>query len=469
MRDGSVYRGVMESCVDGELRLGVARLTFDGEAEVKFAKPEGPTKVIAYGGWEMVTATEVKIGAADLGPVGAMDDAGGFGTDSAISRGRGGREGRALEKWNVVGDASPGSGPVGGLEEMDPSHRGWDQFALNESRFGVKTDYKEELYTTELDYSKSKISAAEANRIAREIEQKGAGTTNIHMMEERGVDVDIDEEALYGAVIRDGTGAQARAQQRTAMVAPGAKWADKVKGMAGMAGRNVPQSHAIAIDPRRETNKLRAQMSSSRTISPYGTPNFNQSPLVGDAKMLEALNLDPGAGSSKITDETRDQFEAFKRHQAKREAGKTASGDVKGKGGKDSSSMTAKKMTLNPNAKSFSFNVGAKEFSPTPKGPPAGQPPPPPPPGDMPPHMGMNPYSGTSQYVPQYPMPNPYGEYPGRGMGPMMYAPSAHLYAPVMLAHQGGPGRGSHPARAFGSAYPGQATPIPKDDESSAV
>jgi len=458
MKDGSVYRGVMESCVDGELRLGVARLTYDGEAEVKFAKPEGQTKVIAYGGWEMVTATEVKIGAADLGPVGAMDDAGGFGTDSAISRGRGGREGRALEKWSAVADVDAGSGPVGGLEEMDASHRGWDQFALNEARFGVKTDYKEELYTTELDYSKSKISAAEANRIAREIEQKGAGTTNIHMMEERGVDVDIDEEARYGAVIRDGTGAQARAPQRTAMVAPGAKWADKVKGMVGSAGTNVPHSHAIAINPRRETNKLRAQMSSSRTSSPYGTPNFNQSPLVGDAKLLEALNLDPGVGSSKITDETRDQFEAFKRHQAKREVVDAAHGEGKSKDGKESSTTTTKKTTLNPNAKSFSFNVGAKEFSPAPKAPPAGQPPPPPPPGDIPRHMGMDLYSVPNQYA-QYPMPGPYGAYPGRGMGPMVYAPTAHLYAPVMLSHQGGPGQGSQPGGAYGSAYPGQASP----------
>lgn len=463
MRDGSVYRGVMESCVDGELRLGVARLMFDGQAEVKFARPEGQTKMIASGGWEMITATEVKIGAADLGPVGAMDDAGGFGTDSAISRGRGGREGRALEKWNMVGDAGGTAGPVGGLEEMDAKHRGWDQFALNEARFGVKTDYKEELYTTELDYSKSRISVAEANRIAREIEQKGAGTTNIHLMEERGVDVDIDEEALYGAVIRDDTGAQARPPHRAAMVAPGAKWADKVKGVAGVAGKNLPQSHAIAIDPRRETNKLRAQMSSSRTSSPYGTPNFNQSPLVGDAKMLEALNLDPGVGSSKITDETRDQFEAFKRHQAKRVSVKTASGDGTSKGGNDGSSTTAKKTTLNPNAKSFSFNVGAKEFSPAPKEPPAGQTPPPPPPGEIPPHMGMNLYNGVAQYAPQYPMPSPYGGYPGRGMGPMMYAPTAHLYAPVMLTHQGGPGRGGHPTRAFGNGYPGQATPEEED------
>lgn len=409
--------------------------------------------------WMAVQAMEVKIGAADLGPVGVMDDAGGFGTDSAISRGRGGQEGRALEKWTTDGGAA-----IGGLDDMDAGHRGWDQFALNEARFGVKTDYKEELYTTELDYSKSRISAAEANRIAREIETKGAGerTTNIHMLEERGMEVDADEEALYGAVIGTGavksarsTGAPGAPTQTqkvpvtSSIVAPGAKWADKVKAgvtppaaSTSAAGSQV-RSHAIAIDARRETNKLRAQMSGSRTSSPYGTPNFNQSPLVGDAKLLEALNLDPGAGSSKITDETRDQFEAFKRHQ-EREKAKSAAGEGEKSSAATSTSSEKKSLGLNPNAKSFSFNVGAREFSPAPKGPPQGQqPPPPPPPGEMPPQF----YNGPGQYAPQYAVPihgGPYG-YPGRGgMGPMMYAPAGHLYAPVMYAPGGvgGPGRG---------------------------
>ena len=232
------------------------------------------------------------------------------------------------------------------------------------------------------------------------------------------------------------------------MAAPGAKWADKVKAGVGAAGGGAPagqvRSHAISIDARRETNKLRAQMSGSRTGSPYGTPNFNQSPLVGDAKLLAALNLDPGAGSSKITDETRDQFEAFKKHQAEK-AGK--------KEGEESAATkpVEKKVGLNPNAKSFSFNVSAKEFSPAPKGPPA-QPPPPPPPGEMP--IGQF-YNGPGQpgpYAPQYAVPvqgGPYGMhpaqggYPGRGMNPMMYAPAGHLYAPVILTHSG-PGRGGY-------------------------
>lgn len=283
MMDGAKYRGVLSKIDTKELVLRVASLVFDGLQEVKFAKPED-TKTVASSVWKMIEAVNVKIGAADLGPVGAMDDAGGFGTDSAISRGKGGKEGRALEKWSAGADVVEG-----GLEDMDArTGRGWDQFALNEARFGVKTDYKEELYTTELDYSKSKISMAEANRIAAEIEKGSSGTTNIHMLEERGIEVaDVDEEARYGAVIRD-----APPPRRDA-------------------------SKSIPINARKETNKVRAHMTGSMSSSPYGTPKLD-SPLIGDAKTLEALNLDPGVGSSKVDDETRRQFEAFKLHNMKK-------------------------------------------------------------------------------------------------------------------------------------------------------
>jgi hypothetical protein len=377
MMDGAKYRGVLSKIDSKELVLRVASLVFDGLQEVKFAKPED-TKTVASSVWKMIQATNVKIGAADLGPVGAMDDAGGFGTDSAISRGKGGKEGRKLERWNAESDAVEG-----GLEDMDArSGRGWDQFALNEARFGVKTDYKEELYTTELDYSKSKISVEEANRIAAEIEKGGSGTTNIHLLEERGIDVaDVDEEARYGAVIRD-------ASRRDA-------------------------SKSIPINARKETNKVRAHMTGSKSSSPYGTPRL-ESPLIGDAKTLEALNLDPGVGSSKVDDETRRQFEAFKLHNMKKKQ-----------------ETEKKKSSLNPNAKSFSFNVDAKEFNPGASFKPSAQPryssdagpPPPPPPMEVPTHMGM--YQQMPGYGMQMPG-NPY--YLSR---PMMYA--APMNAALMV------------------------------------
>lgn len=48
----------------------------------------------------------------------------------------------------------------------------WDQFAVNEKLFGVKTDFDENKYTTELDKNSAfyKERIASADRIARLIE-----------------------------------------------------------------------------------------------------------------------------------------------------------------------------------------------------------------------------------------------------------------------------------------------------------
>ncbi|KAI9247875.1 LsmAD domain-containing protein [Sporodiniella umbellata] len=82
----------------------------------------------------------------------------------------------------------------------------WDQFAVNEKLFGLKTDFNEEMYTTHLDRSAPGFKDREkhAIKVANEIQK--TSTTNVHMLEERGISIDnsgMDEEDLYGAVARD--------------------------------------------------------------------------------------------------------------------------------------------------------------------------------------------------------------------------------------------------------------------------
>ena len=107
-----------------------------------------------------------------------------FRTDSAISGSRNQGE-RVLQKW--VPD-----GPVatqGGLESGSKSKDGpWDQFAENERRFGVTTDYDENIYTTTIDKAHPlyKQRVAEAEKKAREIER--SATNNVHVAEERITD-----------------------------------------------------------------------------------------------------------------------------------------------------------------------------------------------------------------------------------------------------------------------------------------
>lgn len=107
-----------------------------------------------------------------------------FRTDTAISGNRNQGE-RVLQRW--VPDKPADND--GGLE----SGRGgraapWDQFAENERRFGLKTDYDENIYTTQINTSHPQYSqrVAEADRKAREIERSTA--MNSHVAEERIAD-----------------------------------------------------------------------------------------------------------------------------------------------------------------------------------------------------------------------------------------------------------------------------------------
>jgi len=75
---------------------------------------------------------------------------------------------------------------------LEDSGAGWDQFAVNRDKFGVETTFNEELYTTALKKESCNISEQEAARIAREIESQ-TGTTNYHILEERGGELDADE------------------------------------------------------------------------------------------------------------------------------------------------------------------------------------------------------------------------------------------------------------------------------------
>ena len=81
---------------------------------------------------------------------------------------------------------------------LDSNGKGWDQFETNERLYGLKTNYDESFYTTTIDKSHPdyKKRAAEADRIAREIE--GTSTMNAHVAEERGqkvADSGLDEES----------------------------------------------------------------------------------------------------------------------------------------------------------------------------------------------------------------------------------------------------------------------------------
>lgn len=67
---------------------------------------------------------------------------------------------------------------------MSASSRSWDQFKVNETLFGVKSTFNEELYTTKLERGpRTRELEEKAMRIAREIE--GEETQDLHLAEVR--------------------------------------------------------------------------------------------------------------------------------------------------------------------------------------------------------------------------------------------------------------------------------------------
>lgn len=113
----------------------------------------------------------------------------GFRTDTDIS-GNTAMPERDLQRWEPSGNAEANL-------SLDSSGGAWDQFQVNEQRFGLKSDYDENIYTTRIDRSRPdyRQREAEARRIAQEIE--GCSTNNNHTKEERGLldeDNGLDEE-----------------------------------------------------------------------------------------------------------------------------------------------------------------------------------------------------------------------------------------------------------------------------------
>ncbi|KAF2461670.1 hypothetical protein BDY21DRAFT_92512 [Lineolata rhizophorae] len=123
-----------------------------------------------------------------------------FRTDTEISSGLAARE-RNLEPWEDTGEGSID------MTLEDSGKGGWDQFEVNERKFGAKSTYREEYYTTSIDRSNPRYNdlAAKADKIAREIE--GSTPMNEHIAEERGSNVpndsSIDEEDKYSGVKRE--------------------------------------------------------------------------------------------------------------------------------------------------------------------------------------------------------------------------------------------------------------------------
>ena len=128
-----------------------------------------------------------------------------FKTDTAISGASKELKERELQKWSPDDETAFPLNNTS-LEDDDGT---WDQFAVNEKKFGIKPTFDEHFYTTRInkDDPEYQKKLKEAEKIAKEIESQGA-SGNIHIDEDRNVvaydDSGLDEEDKYSGVDRRG-------------------------------------------------------------------------------------------------------------------------------------------------------------------------------------------------------------------------------------------------------------------------
>ncbi|EGV66418.1 hypothetical protein CANTEDRAFT_117243 [Yamadazyma tenuis ATCC 10573] len=106
---------------------------------------------------------------------------------------------RELEKW------VPDADDTKVLTFDENSTGGWDQFRVNQEKFGIESTYDEHLYTTRINTEAKDFQerVKKAERLANEIENDGS--IDPHILEERGKlkDTGLDEEMKYSGVLRD--------------------------------------------------------------------------------------------------------------------------------------------------------------------------------------------------------------------------------------------------------------------------
>jgi len=321
--------------------------------------------------------------------------------------GSGGRSGGSKHGGAPPGTAAGGAGTgaaagtsataatTGGLGTGPDSTIGtWDQFSANEQLFNVRASYDETIYTTALDKSSmTKSKQREAERIAKEIERQT--TTNLHLAEERGhkIEGDYDEEDRYSGVLT--SGGKVRAALESSRRASGGAGSSEGGGVGGttISKKLQQQKAATAAPAAAPTKRMNYAAAAAKVASGAAQPTQQQKqqqpPAVptGDKEanketmaLAEVAQEGAGGGDGGTVAQKKEEEVA----PAAEAAPKGGDGGTEGgggggetsadKGGKASSTTATAESTatvekkaeskLSASAKEFTFNPGAKTFTP---------------------------------------------------------------------------------------------------------
>ncbi|XP_042019572.1 polyadenylate-binding protein-interacting protein 3-like isoform X1 [Salvia splendens] len=272
-------------------------------------------------------------------------------TDSCISQSRNVEAGRELERW-VPDEDDPGCPELENIFD-GPWNRGWDQFEVNKTLFGVKSTFDEELYTTKLDRGpQMRELEREALKIAREIE--GEQTLDLHLAEERGIQIDgnieIDEETRFSSVYRGNHERSYEDIVKTVledeeMQDVHDRRASKAEGSNSLNKESCLKvglsANATAFDPSRFSSKVQDKESFFNELPKGSSCPDSQGVATSLARTSSSASSASDRGGGTSTSAGR---------------GLSPSSSV--------ASLSSEKSTLNPHAKEFKFNANAKSFVP---------------------------------------------------------------------------------------------------------
>lgn len=174
------------------------------------------------------------------------------------------------------------------LEETDA--KDWDQFEVNAKKFGYKSTFDMDLYTTPLDKESAfyKANEARAARLAAEIEGKAAQT--LHQAEERGQDHlfdQADEEDRYSGVHSAAAGAASSPSSSSGARSGGSVYVPP----------HLRKVEPAVIPPPASAAPQPAVIGPPASAAPSSPAPA--SPATGDGKERKKLTLNPAASAFK--------------------------------------------------------------------------------------------------------------------------------------------------------------------------
>ncbi|XP_018488756.1 polyadenylate-binding protein-interacting protein 3 isoform X2 [Raphanus sativus] len=371
LKNGSVYSGIFHAAdVENNFGIILKMACLIREGSLRGKKPRAPLvskpplKIFIIPADEVVQviAKDLPVNNNNVSNSAQCEKPSELLTDSSISQSYHVDSERELKRW--VPDEDVPDCPD--LENVfdDPWKKGWNQFEVNETLFGVTSTFDEELYTTKLERGPlTRELLEQALRIAREIE--GENTRDLHVAEERGLQLsgkfDIDEETKYSSVCP----------------------------VNGFDDSGYEEEKEILLDCRNNMtfgdsnpNRNESQLAEQRNGKSLESSHYKKPSEESAGGLDEAATSDPaclqlrasdkrsstdGKLARRVTD--RGKFERSGSSISRNPDNSAASSSSSRPKLSPSSSIgscSSEKSTLNSNAKEFKLNPNAKSFKPSP-------------------------------------------------------------------------------------------------------